>query len=254
MRARAGLVLMLGLWAGGTSAQPLPRAPDTAIETATGMRYVVLKAAPVGAQTVLPSFIRYRARIHGSAGKTAADADQDGVQSGAFKRLAQTQPGLARAILSTPIGETRRWWFTAGAEPPQVIDLTVLGNYDPTPAPKDVAAPPAAAIRTDSGLAYQALKRGPGGPKPVLSSTIEIHYSGWTTDGRLFDSSVQRDEHAVFPLAQLIPGWQEGLQLMSPGDSYRFWIPGPLAYDNLPPRPGAPRGMLVFDVTLYSIE
>ena len=63
--------------------------------------------------------------------------------------------------------------------------------------------------------------------------------------------AVARDQRALFQLDQLIQGWQEGLQLMSRGDTVRFWIPGHLAYDMQPPSPGTPRGMLVFDVTLY---
>ena len=90
--------------------------------------------------------------------------------------------------------------------------------------------------------------------RPGPRSEIEIHYSGWTTAGRLFDSSVQRDVRAVFPLDKLILGWQEGVPLMSRGDTYRFWIPGHLAYDMQAPSPGTPRGMLVFDVTLYDFS
>lgn len=250
MRGKVVLVLAwAALMVGAAQAQaPMPA---NAIETATGMHYVVLSPAKSGPATVSPTFIQYRALIKNAAGETVLDSKKSGVQSAAFVRLAKENPALARALLSTPIGETRRWWLQATG---QVIDLTVLGNYDPLKAPDDVAAPPKDAQTTFSGLAYRVLSRGPGGPKPSLSSTIEIHYSGWTTDGKLFDSSVQRDEHAIFPLNGLIAGWQEGLQLMSPGDSFRFWIPGDLAYDKMPPREGTPRGMLVFDVTLYGVQ
>ncbi|HVV51590.1 MAG TPA: FKBP-type peptidyl-prolyl cis-trans isomerase, partial [Polyangia bacterium] len=78
-------------------------------------------------------------------------------------------------------------------------------------------------------------------------------YSGWTTDGKMFDSSVTRGEPATFPLKGVIPGWTEGLQLMTVGEKIRFWIPGNLAYDNSP-RPGAPHGTLVFDVELLAIK
>ena len=82
---------------------------------------------------------------------------------------------------------------------------------------------------------------------------VEVHYSGWTTDGKMFDSSVTRGEPATFPLNGVIPGWTEGVQLMVVGEKTRFWIPGNLAYDNSP-RPGAPTGTLVFDVELLSIK
>ncbi|HBQ16556.1 MAG TPA: FKBP-type peptidylprolyl isomerase, partial [Myxococcales bacterium] len=80
-----------------------------------------------------------------------------------------------------------------------------------------------------------------------------VHYTGWTTDGAMFDSSVTRGSPATFPLSRVIRGWTEGVPLMVPGEIRRFWIPAALAYgDN--PRPGAPRGMLVFDVELMDIQ
>ena len=78
-----------------------------------------------------------------------------------------------------------------------------------------------------------------------------MNYSGWTTDGRMFDSSVVRGQPATFPLNQVIAGWTEGLQLMVPGEKRRIWIPESLAYQGAP---GAPPGMLVFDVELISIQ
>ncbi len=81
-----------------------------------------------------------------------------------------------------------------------------------------------------------------------------MNYSGWTTDGKMFDSSVTRGEPASFPLNHVIKGWTEGVQLMHVGDVVRFWIPGPLAYGDKPTRPGAPAGMLVFDIELLGIK
>ena len=121
---------------------------------------------------------------------------------------------------------------------------------DPLAAPADVAAPPADAKKTASGLAYKVLKPGTGEAKPKATSTVRVHYSGWTTDGKMFDSSVKRGQPASFPLNRVIAGWTEGLQLMKVGEKTRFWIPVELAYQN---RPGKPAGMLVFDVELLSI-
>ena len=87
-------------------------------------------------------------------------------------------------------------------------------------------------------------------PKPTATSQVEVHYSGWTTDGQMFDSSVMRGSPATFPLNRVIPGWTEGVQLMVVGEKRRFWIPVELAYGG---RPGAPAGMLVFDVELLEI-
>jgi peptidylprolyl isomerase len=125
---------------------------------------------------------------------------------------------------------------------------------DPIPVPEDVEAPPADAKRTKSGLAYRFLKHGKGKQRPKADSTVEVHYSGWTPDGRLFDSSVRRGQPTTFPLDGVIKGWTEGVQLMVVGDKARFWIPGALAYGDKPSQPGAPAGPLVFDIELLSIK
>jgi peptidylprolyl isomerase len=240
--------------------KPLSAPPANAMETATGMSYVVLKPGADASKMASGEFIEYTADVWSADGVTRANARESGPQVVRVQRLINEQPGLARALLTSPLGEKRRWWFVADRlkpgypgmpDLPHVVDLTVLGAKDPVQTPADVRSPPPDALQTASGIFYRVLKRGPGGPKPTLSSTIEIHYSGWTTDGQLFDSSVRRDVRAVFPLRDLIPGWQEGVPLMSRGDTYRFWIPGRLAYDNGPASPGAPRGTLVFDITLY---
>jgi FKBP-type peptidyl-prolyl cis-trans isomerase len=121
------------------------------------------------------------------------------------------------------------------------------------PAPPDVAAAPADAVKTDSGLASKVLKPGTGATRPTAEDTVEVHYTGWTTDGRMFDSSVKRGRTAKFPLNRVIKGWTEGLQLMVEGEQRRFWIPAELAYGDTPSRPGAPAGLLVFDVELIKI-
>lgn len=243
--------------------KPLMAPPANAMETASGISYVVLKPGPDASKTASGPFIEFRADVWSGDGVTRANSRESGPQLALVQRLASEQPGLARALLMSPVGETRRWWFQADRlkpgyagmpDLPHVVDLTVLGTKDPVQTPEDLAAPPADALRLPSGIAYRVLKRGPGGPSPTLASTVEIHYSGWTSYGQLFDSSVQRDVRAVFPLQQLILGWQQGLPLMSRGDTFRFWIPGPLAYDNAPAGPGTPRGTLVFDITLYDFS
>ena len=120
-----------------------------------------------------------------------------------------------------------------------------------SPAPADVAAPPADATVTTSGLASRVLTAGTGTKHPGPRSRVLVHYSGWTTDGGMFDSSVSRGEPIAFGLYQVIPGWTEGVQLMVEGEKRSLWIPEALAYGG---RPGAPAGMLVFDVELIRIE
>jgi peptidylprolyl isomerase len=77
-----------------------------------------------------------------------------------------------------------------------------------------------------------------------------VHYTGWTTDGKMFDSSVVRGQPTSFAVNGVIPGWTEGLQLMFEGEKTRLWIPEKLAYEGK----RAPYGMLVFDVELLKIE
>jgi FKBP-type peptidyl-prolyl cis-trans isomerase len=119
-------------------------------------------------------------------------------------------------------------------------------------APKDVAAAPEDAVKTESGLASKLLQNGTGATKPKATDLVTVHYSGWTTDGKLFDSSVKRGQPTSFPLNGVIAGWTEGLQLMVEGEQRRFWIPGKLAYGENPPA-GYPAGLLVFDVELIKI-
>jgi FKBP-type peptidyl-prolyl cis-trans isomerase len=118
------------------------------------------------------------------------------------------------------------------------------------PAPPDVAAPPADAVRTSSGLASKVLTPGTGTRHPRPNSSVRVHYTGWTTDGKMFDSSVARGEPISFGLDAVITGWTEGLQMMVEGEKRRFWIPAKLAYEG---RDG-PQGTLVFDVELIRIE
>jgi peptidylprolyl isomerase len=121
------------------------------------------------------------------------------------------------------------------------------------PPPADVAAPPADAIRTKSGLAFKVLQIGFSNVRPSERSLVRVHYTGWTTDGKMFESSVARGAPIQGTVGDFIKGWGEGLQLMVVGEKRRFWIPGDLAYDNLG-MPGAPKGMLVFDVELLEVR
>ena len=178
--------------------------------------------------------------------------------------LNRVVPGWTEGIPTMVVGEKTRFWIPEelaykGKPGPQgmlvfdveLISIENLPEPPPPPeTPKDVAAAPADAKKTDSGLAYKVLKAGTGKEKPTKDSTVTVNYSGWTTDGKMFDSSITRGQPATFPLARVIPGWTEGLQLMVAGEKTRFWIPKELAYND---RPGKPAGMLVFDVELIEI-
>jgi FKBP-type peptidyl-prolyl cis-trans isomerase len=119
------------------------------------------------------------------------------------------------------------------------------------PAPPDVAAPPADVTKTPSGLASKVIQAGRGGRHPRPNSRVTVHYTGWTTDGKMVDSSVGRGQPATFELDGVIRGWTEGVQMMVEGEKRRFWIPENLAYGGAA---GSPAGMLVFDIELIRIE
>lgn len=105
-----------------------------------------------------------------------------------------------------------------------------------------------------SGLQYEILKDAEG-PKPTAFNTVTCHYHGTLIDGSVFDSSVQRGKPASFPLNMVIKGWTEGLQLMSVGSKYRFFIPANLAYGErqVSAQIGA-NSTLIFDVELLGIN
>jgi peptidylprolyl isomerase len=119
------------------------------------------------------------------------------------------------------------------------------------PAPEDVAAPPPGSLKTTTGLSTKVLQPGTGTRHPRPTDRVTVHYTGWSTNGQSFDSSVARGTPSTFALNEVIPGWTEGLQLMVEGEKRRFWIPAQLAYEGQPSRP---QGMLVFDIELIKIE
>ncbi|MEO7156466.1 MAG: FKBP-type peptidyl-prolyl cis-trans isomerase [Vicinamibacterales bacterium] len=168
--------------------------------------------------------------------------------------------GWGEGVQLMVAGEKRRFWipqeiaYNGMAGRPAgmlVFDIELL-DVSPSPStpPADVAAAPADAKKTASGLAYKVLREGKGETHPTKSSTVTVHYTGWTTDGKMFDTSVDKGAPISFGLGDVIAGWTEGVQLMTVGEKTRFWIPERLAYKGERP----PRGMLVFDVELLAIK
>jgi peptidylprolyl isomerase len=169
--------------------------------------------------------------------------------------------GWRECVPLMKVGETRRCWmpetlaYQGQPGKPRgtiVFDIELVDTRtSPTIAPPEVAAAPADAMRTSTGLAYKVLRPGTGVRNPAAWNRVTVHYTGWTTDGKMFDSSVSRGKPATLSLGEVIPGWTEGMQLMVEGERTRFWIPQELAYKG---EAGSPRGMLVFDVDLIRIE
>jgi FKBP-type peptidyl-prolyl cis-trans isomerase FklB len=106
---------------------------------------------------------------------------------------------------------------------------------------------------TESGLQYEVLEKGEG-EKPAQTDTVKVHYTGELLSGEVFDSSRERGEPVTFALNQVIPGWTEGLQLMSEGARYKLYIPSDLAYGPGGNRAIGPNETLVFDVELLDVN
>lgn len=171
-------------------------------------------------------------------------------------------PVFADAVPKLAVGERARLWFPGellgkGPNAPAGIvtfevEVTGINRLEqPPPAPTDVARPPAGAQKTGKGVSYKVLTKGTGTQKPTGTDQVTVHYTGWTTDGKRFDSSIPEGKPRQFRVTGVIAGWTDALLEMVVGDKWRVWIPEELAYKGAPNRP---QGMLVFDVELLEIQ
>ena len=265
----AGLALAISTPARAETTMPetptdVQAPPADAAKTASGLASKVLQAGkgehkPAAADTVT---------VHYSGWTTDGKLFDSSVKRGqptSFP-LNGVIKGWTEGLQLMVEGEKRRFWIPAnlaygenpgGGRPGGLLVfdvelLAIKAAPKPPAVPEDVAAAPASAEKTASGIASRVLTKGTGTAHPKATDQVKVHYSGWTTDGKMFDSSVVRGESIVFPLNQVIPGWTEGVQLMVEGEKRRLWIPGKLAYGDTAP-PGAPAGTLVFDVELIEI-
>jgi FKBP-type peptidyl-prolyl cis-trans isomerase len=154
------------------------------------------------------------------------------------------------------------WWAIAGTALAGIVGATVwLGTRDQVAAVRTADmkylaenAKKAGVVTTASGLQYQVVREGTG-PRPAATDTVLVHYEGRLLDGTVFDSSYQRGQPAAFPLNAVIPGWTEGVQLMTTGSKYRFTVPPELAYGSAGAGGVIPPGaVLEFDVELLAVK
>jgi FKBP-type peptidyl-prolyl cis-trans isomerase len=239
-------------------------APENATKTESGLQYVVLAPGEAAKAKEHPS--KYdRVTVHYTGWQTDGKMFDSSVQRGTPSTfgVGQVIEGWTEGLQLMSPGSKYRFWipenlaYKGRSGPPAgmlVFDVELISIQkmpEPPPVPKDVAAAPKDAKKTASVLQYKILKKGKGKIHPKPEDRVEVHYTGWTTDGKMFDSSVTRGRPMTFGLNQVIPGWTEGVALLVEGDSARLWVPEDLAYKG---RPGAPAGMLVFDVELLKIE
>ena len=136
-----------------------------------------------------------------------------------------------------------------------VWQLRIVDVKAPLPAPEFAALDPEKTVQTKSGLKYQVISEGRAdGKQPRLGQMVTVHYAGWLTDGKPFDSSFRSGKPSQFKLGNVITGWNEGVQLMREGAVYRFEIPANLAY-GVAGRPPAipPSSTLIFYIELLSV-
>jgi len=179
--------------------------------------------------------------------------------------LQATMPGLVEALELMVKGERDRIWIPGKltyrpSEPGEKVpndDLTLdVELFDLLQAPltpTDLKKPPREAKKTVSGLVIQVLRAGSGTVHPQSGNRMTLVFSGWASDGSLFESTVMSGQPATVTHADVVEGLREGLSTLVVGEKARFWIPSDLAFGDKPKR-GAPAGALVYDVELLAIQ
>jgi peptidylprolyl isomerase len=240
--------------------------PPSAVISPTGLTSVVLKpgtgkASPQPEDSVVVKFSGWDKQ-----GQRFDSTQQRGKPD--RLHMGELVPGWREAMAKMVVGEKRRLWIPErlafGSLPAPgrpagdiVVDVELVDVVASAPlpvVPPDLTQPPADVVTRPSGLRYKVLTPGRGSSHPRRQDSVLVHYSGWTLDGEMFDSSVARGQPISFGVEDVIPGWTELLLLMTPGERTRVWIPAALAYGETPARPGTPSGPLVFDVELIEIQ
>jgi len=243
-------------------------APDDAQRTESGLACIVLRKGTGTEHPAMYDTVDMHQVVWTTDGKMHMNTGDRGkpVQ---FDVTISVLPGLREAIELMVAGEKRRCWipgklaFGEAVEgAPQdrkprgtlvydldLVNLRKVSGLPPTP--DDVAAVPADAEKSESGLAWRVLKPGTGDKKPGLGSLVSMNYTAWTTDGKVFMTTTRKGFAKSSAVAGTIPGLREGLQLMVRGEKRRLWIPPELAHAH---QRGRPQGMLVYDVELVAIS
>jgi peptidylprolyl isomerase len=184
--------------------------------------------------------------------------------------LKELCPGLSQEIQQMAVGDKRRIWVPAAlayakrtdfANAPKgdmTFEVELMNIVPRATTPADLKAPPKDAKTTKSGLTYVVLTKGKGKRHPADETRAEVVYTGWTPDGRMFQTSVASQEPAIVRVRMLPPGWKEAMKLMVEGDKWRLWLTGKLGFGELAPGAenlpfGMPSGPIVYDVELVRI-
>lgn len=168
--------------------------------------------------------------------------------------------GLKEGLKMMTTGGKRRFWipeklaYKGARDMPHgllVFEAELVDIVSFPQAPKYLKRPPPNAKKLRSGLAFRVLEKGSGAVKPKAKEKVRINYTGWNASGNVVETSLKQQFPVIFPLNTVMPGWTEGIQLMTVGETRRFWIPEKLAFQG---REGAPKGMLIYDIKLLEIN
>lgn len=268
--ARPNPALAAAAAADGSAAAADPFAvPGDATRGARGFAWKVLVSGTTGAPSpTLGDQVTVRFTGWTPDGRKFSSSPEDGGPASFW--MAALIPGWEVGLKLMVPGEKRRFWIPAhmaygdqSTDPrapagPLIYDIELVsvapGPAAPAAPPSDVAAIPRNAKKTRSGLAYRVLRPGQGTRHPKPSDTVEVHYSGWRTDGRLFDTSTKRGLPATLVLANVTPGWREAVQLMVEGEKTRFWIPAPLIYGPSARLLDKASRLFVFEIELATLK
>ena len=238
--------------------------PASASALKSGIKYAVLRPG-TGKDKARPfDTVTYNYTAWASDGRMldTTEARKRAVTTPVYKQPA----ALEEMLTSMTAGQRVRFWVEAEkmaqsgkpvggvAQGLLCYEIEVLqiakAAHEAPPPPPDVAKPPEGTKKTDKGVYYRLLKGSGKDQHPTADDAVKVNYTGWTTDGRMFDSSAIKGDPVQFNLNGTIPGWIDGIPKMALGDRMRFWIPEDMAYKG---SPGKPAGMLVFDVELVDI-
>ena len=267
--APATTVTITGPPAGVIPAPPdVAAAPDSAERAASGLACIVLRKGTGHEHPAIYDTVEMYQVVWTTDGKMRMNTGNNGGAPVEFDVTQSVLPGVREAIELMVEGEKRRCWIPGrlafgeaieGAPPSSkprgtlVYELTLVSLKKAAglpAAPPDVAAVPADAERSPSGLAWRVLKKGVGDKHPQPNSIVSLLYTGWTTGGKVFTTTARQGIPKSSKMTSVIPGWHAGLQMMTRGEKRRFWIPQELAYRG---QPGRPEGTVVFDIELVAI-
>ncbi|MEM7584387.1 MAG: FKBP-type peptidyl-prolyl cis-trans isomerase [Acidobacteriota bacterium] len=231
--------------------------PADAESSPSGLKWKVLSEG-TGTR---PADKNDRVAVH-FTGWTAAGAEFQstyGQEKPAVFEVQSVFPGWAEAMQMMLEGETRRFWIPGklGPKSPRsgpsgdvVFDVQMVAIQRIANPPESLTKPPEDAERGMAGGYSKRFETGWGDEFPAPDSAVLLHYTGWTTDGKTFDSTTTRGRPTAFPLGKVMEPFSEAIQRMVVGEKRHIWIPGNLAAGNWP---GSPSGMLIFEVQLMNI-